>query len=186
MGDNDNDKTVGNPLREVGAQFQWDFVNPATSSRGTRDGYKYFLKVEIKKELHDLLVDAELAGMVVANVGQVVAINGDYSEALEKEMVKAEAVKAEKCPQAIEYHKKHKFWPSNTAEFICREENFFHYLTDAFPGRMVENTYEYMNHILKDHCDGIDKKRELDTNHDALTTFLGMLTDYRKFVQDKK
>lgn len=104
-------------------------------------------------------------------------------EAAKKEMVKAEAVKAERCPQAIEYHEKHKFWPSNTAELICREENFFHYLTDAFPGRMVENTYEYMNHILKDHCDGIESKTELDTNHDALTTFKGMLADYRKFVQ---
>lgn len=177
-----NDKAIENPLREVGKQFQWEFMNPAISSRGTKDGYKYFLKVEIQKEIHDLLVDAELAGMVVANVGSVAGLNGDYSVA-KKEMVKAEAEKAEKCPEAIKYHKDHGKWPSNTADSICKESNFHMFLLSI--KYVVTNDYECLNEWLKFHC-GIESKSELDTNPDVLNVFMGTLTNYRKFVQDNK
>lgn len=185
MDDNDKGLSIGNPLREIGSQFKYEFMNPSISSRGTKDGYKYFLKVEIQKEFHDLLVDAELAGMVVASVGQVAGLNGDYSEALKKE----EEAKPERCPQAIEYHKKHSNqWPSNTAEALCKEDNFYQYILTVYTDKAytIFNEYQSLNGILKLHCDEISSKSELDTNHDALTTFKGMLADYRKFVQDNQ
>jgi hypothetical protein len=106
-------------------------------------------------------------------------------EVAKKEMVKAEEKKADRCPQAIEYHEKHGKWPSNTANEICKEGNFYHYINDIECAVTVID-YESANIWLKAHCDEISSKSELDTNHDALTTFLGMLADYRKFVQDNK
>lgn len=105
-----------------------------------------------------------------------------------KEMVANEAkkVQPERCPQAIEYHEKNGRWPSNTADAICKEENFYRFLISIGYDIRPDNNYATLNNYLKLHCDEIGSKSELDTNHDALTTFKGMLADYRKFVQNNK
>lgn len=120
-------------------------------------------------------------------------------EVAKNEMVKEEERKATslddalrgKSAQAIKYHGEHnEQWPSNTAEALCKQGNFHRYLTKDEKKNMVgdysiDNDYASLDFALKAHC-GITSKTELDTNHEALTTFMGMLDDYRKFVQDKQ
>ena len=108
-------------------------------------------------------------------------------ESAKKEMVANEAKKATagNCAQAIAYHKRQGKWPSNTADAMCKENNFTEFLISCGYD-ICDNNYETRNHYLKIHCDGINSKSELDTNHDALTTFMGMLMEYRNFVQDKQ
>jgi hypothetical protein len=104
-------------------------------------------------------------------------------EVAKKEMVKAEERKADRCPQAIEYHKKNGKWPSNTADAICKEYNFFLYLESVSETNLTPE-YDDLDTKLKFLCGELESKSELDTNAYALTFFFKILANYREFVQD--
>jgi hypothetical protein len=109
-------------------------------------------------------------------------------EAAHKKMVAdfvGEQENGAKCAQAIKYHEDHGTWPSNLAYVICKEVNFYRFLrTQSLGGYRIMNNSHSVDTALKFICGEIESKSELDTNDEALTTFIGMLADYRRFVQE--
>lgn len=109
------------------------------------------------------------------------------NEVAKKEMVQAEESKAgnpEKSAQARLFHKENNNrWPSNVADAMCRENNFYKYLP-TIGYYDVEAGYDSLDKHLKYLSGDILSKKELDTNSDALSEFLKLLADYRKFVQE--
>jgi hypothetical protein len=106
-------------------------------------------------------------------------------EIAKKEMVKAEADKAgfiKQCPEAVEYHDKHGVWPSNTADAICKEDNYRKY-TNSLGGRHLSEMGT--TDIMREIC-SVDSRSEFDTNKDAFTRYEIHIRAYRKFVQENK
>ncbi len=65
---------MANPL-ETGGMFMFEIMNPNPSSRKTKDGPKYLLNCEIEKDVHELFMMSETAGMVLELQGRVIAKN---------------------------------------------------------------------------------------------------------------
>jgi len=74
---------MSNPLNRPYRTFDAALMNPQTSSRGTKDGPKYWVKFEIEAALHEWLMNANTAGMIIA-AKCLVTDDGQLPENIEK------------------------------------------------------------------------------------------------------